>query len=314
MMTDTPGEPPVRLITTQAPDLALDAYLIALGHLAQTVDSAFQTRGCLPHTPIKFDPTLGLATPAPAETEATLEASAIIAALGQLSCDSIPARLEQKGLYIWPVKQLNAQQQDWLTNYFTHHIYPVLTPLAVDPGRPFPYLSSDSLNLLIVLQPPAEQRIISGPLYARIKVPRQVVPRLVHIPAIGIPTAHIQPAAHFLVWSEEIIRYFADQLFPGMAVTAIYQFRLLRAHITSDPAHPDPLPRQQKTAPVVRLDVEEGTPPRVLRWLLEHLNVPSDVVVHCTRPLTVASLTDLANIVTALSLRPSDPEMQLPTG
>ncbi len=163
---------------------------------------------------------------------------AIITALGQLSYDSIPARLEQKGLYIWPVKQLNAQQQDWLTNYFTHHIYPVLTPLAVDPGRPFPYLSSDSLNLLIVLQPPAEQRIISGPLYARIKVPRQVVPRLVPIPAIGMATAHIQPAAHFLVWSEEIIRYFADQLFPGMAVTAIYQFRLLRAHITSDPAHP----------------------------------------------------------------------------
>lgn len=312
-MTETPGEPPVPQLNTQATDLAFDTYLNALGHLAQTIDSAFQTQGCLPHTPIKFDPTLGLTTPAD-ETEATLEASAIIAALGQLICDLIPTRLEQKGIYIWPVKQLNAQQQNWLTHYFTHHIYPVLTPLAVDPGRPFPYLSSDSLNLLIVLQPPAEQRIISGPLYARVKVPRQVVPRLVPIPAIGIPAAHIQPAAHLLVWSEEIIRYFADQLFPGMAVTAIYQFRLLRAHITSDPAHPDLLPKQQKTAPVVRLDVEERTPPRVLRWLLEHLNVPSDVVVRCARPLTVASLIDLANIVTALSLCPSDPEMQLPTG
>jgi polyphosphate kinase len=314
MMTETPGEPTVRQIITQAPDLTLDTYLKALGHLAQTIDSAFQTQGCLPHTPIAFDPTLGLTTPAAAETEATLEASAIIGALGQLICDLIPTRLEQKGIFIWPVKQLNAQQQNWLTNYFTHHIYPVLTPLAVDPGRPFPYLSSDSLNLLIVLQPPAEQRIIGGPLYARVKVPRQVVPRLVHIPAIGIPAAHIQPAAHLLVWSEEIIRYFADQLFPGMAVTAIYQFRLLRAHITSDPTHLNLRPKQQKMAPVVRLDVEEGTPPRVLRWLLEHLNVPSDVVVYCAKPLTIASLTDLANSVAALSRRPSGPEMQLPTG
>ena len=71
-MTETPGEPPVRLITAQTTDLALDTYLNALGHLAQTVDAAFQTQGCLPHTPIKFDPTLGLATPAPAETETTV--------------------------------------------------------------------------------------------------------------------------------------------------------------------------------------------------------------------------------------------------
>jgi len=309
MMTEPLDEPPIQRIADQVAELSLHTYLNALGRVAKTIDAAFQTQGCLPHTPIALDPTLGLAGPAPHTMEATLTASAILGALGQLIGDSIPARLEQKGLYIWPVKQLTAQQQDWLLDYFTRQIYPVLTPLAVDPGRPFPYLSSDSLNLLIVLQPPAEQRVIGGRLYARIKVPRQVVPRLVHVPMFGTPAAHIQPHAHFWVWSEEIIRHFADHLFPGLAVTALYQFRLLRAHVTPDATGANPLPRQQKIASVVRLDVEEGTPPHLLHWLLEHLDVPSDVVVRCTQPLTIASLAELADIVAALSLDPSDPEI-----
>lgn len=290
---------------TEDPDeLPLHTYLSALARVAKTLDAAFQTQACSPHTHIVVDPWLGLAASSPYTARATLDASAIIASLGQLICDPIPRRLEQNGLHIWPVKQLNAQQQDWLSDYFTRLIYPVLTPLAVDPGRPFPYLSSDSLNLLIVLQPPNEQQFSSGPLYARIKVPRQVVPRLVDVPGFGIPAPHIEHAEHFLVWSEEIICYFAGHLFPGMAVTAIYQFRLLRAQVNPGTTGMEPLPRQQKLAPVVRLDVEDGTPPRVLRWLLEHLDVPSDVVVRCARPLTVASLTDLAGRVATLVDKP----------
>ncbi len=313
-MTEYPGEPPVRLIADPVADPSLHTYLNALDRVAKTIDSAFQTQGCLPHTPIAIDPLLGLAPASAAESATTLAASAIIATLGQLICDPIPARLAQQGLHIWPVKRLNAQQRDWLSDYFTRLIYPVLTPLAVDPGRPFPYLSSDSLNLLVVLQPPAEQRVIGGPLYARIKVPRHVVPRLVPVPAVGMPAAHIHPDEHFLVWSEEIIRYFASHLFPGMAVTAIYQFRLLRAHVSPPTTVAEPLPRQQKTAPVVRLDVEESTPSRVLRWLLYHLNVPPDVVVRCATPLTVASLTELADSVATLNNRPLDPKIKRPNG
>ncbi len=213
----------------------------------------------------------------------------------------IPA-LARRQIYIAPLECLADEQRQWLQGYFTHRIYPLLTPLAVDPGHPFPYISSDSLNYLVILQTSNRSGNGSAPLYARIKVPRRAVPRIVPIPTMPQP-GNKSVSRYHLAWSEDIVRHFATQLFPGMVVRAIYQFHILRAAHTPDSTLHSAQAGEQNSDAVVRLDTEEKIPGWILHWLLEHLAVPADVVVRCTAPLSMTSLADLADTVIPLLVK-----------
>jgi polyphosphate kinase len=203
----------------------------------------------------------------------------------------LPA-LQQQQIYLRGVEQLAEQQLAWLFYYFQRRIHPLLTPLAVDPGHPFPYISSDSLNLLILLGQLG--RPGTRTLYARLKIPRQAVPRLIEVPPLmnlESPLLFHDDKRRYWVWSEDIVSFFVHELFPGMSVKGIYQFRVLRAE--SDLAPGGALNRL-KQAPVVRLDMQATMPPAVQQWLITRLDAPNWALFVGGTPVDLTSWGEVA--------------------
>lgn len=206
--------------------------------------------------------------------------------------------LVAEGVYVRSVAQLDEWQRDWLHQHFMQRIYPLLTPLAVDPGRPFPYISSDSLNLLVELH--RVEGIHSGnlvdrtSLFARVKVPR-ATPRLVAVPTQ--PSSGLSPTVY--VCSADLVRYFVHHLFTGMPVRHVYLFRLVRGEQPLPGANPVSLTRtrRQEDKPVVRLDVEQRMGAPVLNWLMEHLRLPQYALAQHDRLFDWSCLPDMAEKV-----------------
>ncbi len=220
---------------------------------------------------------------------------ALYAESGTLMRQQLLPELAAAGMEILPVIQMDERQRAWIHRYFTQSVYPLLTPLAVDPGRPFPYISSGSLNLLVELrQPDTRLRRERPTFFARVKIPAST-PRLVAIPNEGAPAAG---TATRYVCSADLVRYFVHHLFTGIPVHHVYLFRVLRGE--------NPLPgasrragrhHRQENRPVVRLDVERRMPDPVLHWLTEHLPVPVHGV---TRHDNLLESTCLPSIVALL--------------
>ena len=186
--------------------------------------------------------------------------------------------------------ELTIGQREYLRDFFRQKLYPMLTPLAVDPGHPFPFISSHSINLLVHLSSPD---LGIGPLsYARIKVPR-LMSRFVSIPSAKDKRLYI--------WSEDAVTSFLDELFPGMHIESVYLFRVLRA--SSGIRNNDELEaqgrglrHQQLSSPVARLEVETAMPDSVIEWLSSNLQVPFQLCFRSTGPLALFQLVDLANL------------------
>jgi polyphosphate kinase len=286
---------------------SLEQRLCALGRLAATVDEQLSQ-------PYGGPLINGLQSPLVATVaDLLLQASLVLHS-------KLFSLLPAQGVQLTPVSLLNERQQIWLNSYFLQHIYPLLTPLAVDSGRPFPYISSGSLNLLALLHPGfvdtgAAQAGISlrttrqSALFARVKIPRMIA-RFIAIPSFAPPFSGPGPVPQLpqqLVWSEDIVRHFAHHLFPGMTISGIYQFRLLRVGEVSGGwpngalADNNQLAKAErdKAKPVVWLEAEHAMPAAVLRWLTEHVQFPLPRVFRCTPPLRIASLLELAQFLSA---------------
>ena len=120
--------------------------------------------------------------------------------------------LSGKGIRVMDVARLTEKEQATLSSYFDDHIYPILTPLAVDPGHPFPHISSLSLNLAVTLDDDGMER------FARVKVPA-TLPRLLTVGDRVAPT---------YVWLEDVVSSHIGRLFPGYVATGAYPFRVTR--------------------------------------------------------------------------------------
>jgi polyphosphate kinase len=120
--------------------------------------------------------------------------------------------LAGKGIRVMDVARLTEKEQATLSSYFDDHIYPILTPLAVDPGHPFPHISSLSLNLAVTLDDDGMER------FARVKVPA-TLPRLLTVGDRVAPT---------YVWLEDVVSSHIGRLFPGYVATGAYPFRVTR--------------------------------------------------------------------------------------
>ncbi len=222
-------------------------------------------------------------------------------AVGTLRSDILPA-LEQRGLLLRSVGECLPEDRAWLHKVFAERVRPLLTPLAVDAGRPFPQISAHSLNLLAVVRKQSNFDV-DMPSFARLKVPRRV-PRLLEIGAWASPHwaprgttngtgAHPRPhGARTFVLSEEIVRAHVEELFPGVEVEGVYQFRILRGILPngSDIMSRHSALARQKAWPVVRLDVEPDMPAFVLRWLLENMAATEAIVLRRESPLGIGSL------------------------
>ncbi|NGQ95781.1 RNA degradosome polyphosphate kinase [Brevibacillus sp. SYP-B805] len=136
----------------------------------------------------------------------------------------ITPELEQAGIRFVKAHQLCAEQQAFMRDYFHHHLFPVLTPLAVDASHPFPLLLNKSLNLAVLLENPQEED--EGPLFAVVQVPA-VVPRFLQLPS---PAGE----AHFMLL-EEVIKEHIESLFQGYTIRETSPFRITRnADLTID--------------------------------------------------------------------------------
>jgi polyphosphate kinase len=130
--------------------------------------------------------------------------------------------LAKAGVKILNYVDLNQEQRSHLSNYFETQVFPVLTPLAVDPSHPFPNISNLSLNLAVVVKDPDTGK----ELFARVKVPRKSMPRFVKLPT-DLGNSKREQVWHF-VPMEQVIAHNLDALFPGMNIQEYHTFRVTR--------------------------------------------------------------------------------------
>jgi polyphosphate kinase len=166
----------------------------------------------------------------------------------------------------WP--ELDGAQQKELNRYFRENIYPVLTPLAVDPGHPFPFISNLSLSLAVLMRHSARNTLH----FARLKVPTTQ--------GRWVPVPH-SPHRHHVLPVEQLIQANVAELFPGMEIVSASAFRVSRnADVDRDDDEAEDLLemiseelRERRFAPVVRLEVERGMPPEVRELLMRELEL-----------------------------------------
>lgn len=186
--------------------------------------------------------------------------------------------LKSSGVNILSKEDLDDPQKQYLANYFSNQIFPVLTPLAVDPSHPFPYISNLSLNLAVVVK---DSR--SGEShFARIKMPDQL-PRFVQLPS----PQGAEDAFHWCgILIEQVISMHLGELFPGMTIEGSYLFRITRnSDIALEEDEADDLLlaieeelRKRRFGSVVRLEVLQGMPESILRSLMNDLELaPQDI-------------------------------------
>ncbi|RLT45412.1 MAG: hypothetical protein DWI57_00640 [Chloroflexi bacterium] len=210
----------------------------------------------------------------------------------------LPALAQERGSLMRQPVTLTREQRVWLRSFFQAQIFPLLTPLAIDPGHPFPFISSYSLNFLVQLRGLKTGTATSVLNYARIKVPR-LLSRFVEAPRPEVADGYNERS---FLWSEEIVRFFLPELFPGLSVENAYLFRVLRPVPTLSPdadfSDPQPvLHHRHLLSSVVRLDVEADMPGAMLAWLANHLGAPVNGVYRIDGQMALFQLTDLINLV-----------------
>lgn len=225
----------------------------------------------------------------------------ILALMGeQARClreDVLPA-LAETGISVVSYDSLSRHEKERLEHYFIEKVFPVLTPLAVDPSHPFPYISPLSLNLGLMVNPPKNMKLISSRKlidrqFVRIKVP-SILPRLV--PVGGSNTR--------FVLVEEIIEANIRALFPEMEPGPCYRFRVTRdadIEIREEEAQDllnviqEELRRRRFGTPV-RLEVSADMPDEMIEYLAASLGLDQDDVYKFDGPLNIQDLMSLYDL------------------
>ena len=204
--------------------------------------------------------------------------------------EKIAPALAEQGIEILRWKELSATEQDELHELFRDRVYPVLTPLIVDPAHPFPYISGLSLSLAVMIADPKT----GGTMFARVKVP-PLLPRFLVV------------GQHRFVPLEDVIAAHLDELFVGLDVLEEHAFRVTRTRdleIDEDVTENllQSLERElmrRRFEPAVRLEVEESISSDVLDKLVSELGIDSHAVYRVPGPLDLSGLMAIA----ALDLR-----------
>lgn len=201
--------------------------------------------------------------------------------------NSIMPSLVANGIEILRWEELTTEERERMSNLFAEQIFPVLTPLAVDPSHPFPYISGLSLNLAISVKNPETEH----ELFARVKVPASL-PRFFEV------------SRERFVPLEDVIAGHLDMLFPGMEILQHHTFRVTRneeLEVEEDDAEnllqalEKELSRRRFGAPV-RLEVENTIDPHILELIVSEVGVEQNEVFRITGPLELESLVELAKL------------------
>ncbi len=212
--------------------------------------------------------------------------------------DSVRPALEEEGITIVRWDAVEPAEQERLAQLFRNEIFPVLTPLAVDPAHPFPYISGLSLNLAVILINPKTGKEH----FARIKMPPSL-PRFLQVRRAQASVTEDLFEARF-VPLEDVIAAHLDHLFPGMEVHEHYSFRVTRnedVEIEEDDAENlltalEKELTRRRFGPPVRLEVEEDLDDHVMELLSRELGVTEEEVYRLPAPLDLRGLNEIADI------------------
>jgi polyphosphate kinase len=201
--------------------------------------------------------------------------------------NSVLPALVASGIEILRWEELTSDEREAMTKLFVEQVFPVLTPLAVDPSHPFPYISGLSLNLAVLLKNPAA----GSELFARVKVPPSL-PRFIEV------------SKERFVPLEDVMAGHLDMLFPGMQVVQHHTFRVTRneeLEVEEDDAENllQALERElmrRRFGPAVRLEVENSIDPHVLDLIISELGVQENEVFRLTGPLDLQQLYELSKL------------------
>ena len=211
----------------------------------------------------------------------------LVAEQSMLFQEEIRPQLRDEGIEILTWDELNAAEKDRMRTLFGERIFPVLTPLAVDPSHPFPYISGLSVNLAVLLRNPAT----GARQFARVKVPTNL-------------SRFVKLAEGRFVPLEEIISRHLRQLFAGMEVLDHATFRVTRnedIEVEEDDAEnllyalEKELLRSKVGRPPVRLEVEDDIDETMLATIIGELDVAQDEVFHLPAPLDLTGLFALGD-------------------
>jgi len=199
----------------------------------------------------------------------------------------ISPAMSGEGIEILRWKELSASEQADLQQLFRERIYPVLTPLVVDPAHPFPYISGLSLNLAVMIADPRT----GATMFARIKVP-PLLPRFLTV------------STHRFVPLEDVIAAHLPELFGGLEILEHHAFRVTRTReleVDEDVTENllQSLEREllrRRLEPAVRLEVEESMSADVLDKLVTELGIDERAVFHLPGPLDLAGLSVIADL------------------
>jgi polyphosphate kinase len=205
---------------------------------------------------------------------------------------TVAPALSDRGIALVHWGSLDEAEQDRLHTFFRERVFPVLTPLAVDPAHPFPYISGLSLNLAVMLRNPVTDKEH----FARVKVP-PLLPRFIAVGSDDLHHARFVPI-------EDVIAVHLDQLFPGMEVRHHHTFRVTRnedVEVEEDDAENllQALEKEllrRRFGPPVRLEVVEDVDPHVLELLVRELGVSTSEVYQVPEPLDLRGLNVVADL------------------
>ena len=211
-------------------------------------------------------------------------------------CDILPA-LEREGIHLLDYKKLTESQKNKADEYFCNIVFPILTPLALDPGHPFPHISNLSHNLAIVIK---DANGIEK--FARVKVPA-TLPRLLPIKRSsgGLRKDGTIARHQYFVWLDQVIAANVNLLFPGMEVIEAHPFRIIRdADIEIQELEAEDLIesmqqsiRKRKFGSVVMVSIRDSMPTNIRRLLVDNLEIKTSDLYIITGILGLSSLMEI---------------------
>jgi polyphosphate kinase len=214
--------------------------------------------------------------------------------------DELMPKLHAAGIHILNYSELSEKQLETVKSYYDEVVFPVLTPLAFDPGHPFPHISNLSLNLAVMILDEEGKEY-----FARIKVPN-TLPRLVPIKRSsgGVRKDGTVPYHHYFIWLEQVIASNLDILFPGMKVVEAHPFRVTRdadMEIQELEAYDlletmEESVRARRFGQVVRVTVNHDMPVKIREILIENMEIDRNEITTLEGPLDLSGLIGLYSI------------------
>lgn len=211
--------------------------------------------------------------------------------------DTILPELEKERIVLLTWDKLTSSEQERLSRYYRQQVFPVLTPLAVDPAHPFPYISGGSINLAVIVENP-----VSGKShFARVKIPGNL-PRLV--PVDDMTDEESKDERYGFIAMEKLIAAHLESLFPGMIIKEARSFRVTRNEdidVEEDDAE-NLLNAMEKEllrrrfGPPIRLEITDTTSPFLSQLLADQLGVSQDEVYRLPSPLDLTVLFELGSV------------------